>query len=57
LENPTDQKNTPIFFRDIWEKKVEFGLPTSITMTQEQQFLLQVLHVLQSLLEVLSLGM
>jgi len=25
LENPTDQKNTPIFFRDIWEKKVEFG--------------------------------
>jgi len=26
LENPTDQKNIPIFFRDIWGKKVEFGL-------------------------------
>jgi len=26
LQNPTDQKNTPIFYRDILEKKVEFGL-------------------------------
>jgi len=26
LENPTDQKNTPIFYQDILGKKVEFGL-------------------------------
>ena len=26
LQNPTDQKNTPIFYRSILEKKVDFGL-------------------------------
>ena len=23
--DPTEQKNTPIFCRDIWEKKFDFG--------------------------------
>ena len=30
FENPVAQKNTPIFFPNIWEKKFEFGVLSKI---------------------------
>ena len=36
LQNPTEQKNTPIFYRDIWEKKVEFGLRLSFFLFRKK---------------------